>query len=119
VSKARLRRYYRAADVVADQFTVGSYGGSALEAMSCAKPVLIDLDRERFEGRFATFPPVVNVAEPDAIAQALSGLFADPSARRRLGEEARAWVVAQHGPALLDRTLALCEAVVAERAGAR
>jgi glycosyltransferase involved in cell wall biosynthesis len=116
MSKARLRRYYRAADVVADQFTVGSYGGSALEAMSCGKPVLIDLDRARFEGRFATFPPVANVAEPEAIAAALTDLLGDPSARQRLGAEARDWVIANHGPALLQRTLELCETVVAEQA---
>jgi glycosyltransferase involved in cell wall biosynthesis len=118
MSKARLRRYYRAADVVADQFTVGSYGGSALEAMSCGKPLLIDLDRDRFEGRFATFPPVVNVAEPEAIAQALRTLFADAGQRQRLGAAARDWVIANHGPTLLERTLELCRTVVAERAGA-
>jgi glycosyltransferase involved in cell wall biosynthesis len=119
MSKARLRRYYRAADIVADQFTVGSYGGSALEAMSCARPLLIDIDRQRFADRFDTFPPVVNVAEPEQISRALADLFADPAAGRRLGAQARDWVVANHGLGLLRRTLELCESVVAEGAGAR
>jgi len=119
MSKGRLRRFYRAADIVADQFTVGSYGGSALEAMSCARPLLISLDRERFAGRFDTFPPVVNVAEPEEIAAALERLFADDAHRARVGAEARDWVVANHGPPLVQRTLDLCAAVIAERAGRR
>jgi glycosyltransferase involved in cell wall biosynthesis len=115
MSKGRLRRYYRASDIVADQFTVGSYGGSALEAMSCARPLLIGLDRDRFEGRFDTFPPVVNVSEPEEIGRALTELFGDADARRRVGEQARDWVVANHGPPLVERTVALCRAVMEGR----
>jgi glycosyltransferase involved in cell wall biosynthesis len=115
MSKSRLRRYYRAADVVADQFTVGSYGGSSLEAMSCARPLLIHLELERFNGAFS-LPPVVNVAEPEAIAKALDRLLADPEERARVGAAARQWTLANHGPALVDRMLELCGAVIAERA---
>jgi hypothetical protein len=114
LSKGRLRRYYRAADVVADQFTVGSYGGSALEAMGCARPLLISLERQRFEGRFASFPPVMNVSEPDQIATALTRLFDDPDLRARLGEQARDWVVENHGDALAHRVLELCHVAVSE-----
>jgi glycosyltransferase involved in cell wall biosynthesis len=115
MSKGRLRRYYRAADIVADQFTVGSYGGSALEAMSCARPLLINLDRERFEGRFDAFPPVVNVSDSDEIASALAELFTSAEMRARVGERAREWVIANHGPPLVQRTLNLCHAVITGR----
>ena len=114
MSKGRLLRYYRAADVVADQFTVGSYGSSALEAMGCARPLLISLGLDRFAGRFASFPPVMNVSEPEQIAAALRRLFADDHARARLGEQARQWVVENHGPALALRVLELCRAAVGE-----
>jgi glycosyltransferase involved in cell wall biosynthesis len=107
MSKGRLRRYYRASDVVADQFTIGSYGVSALEAMSCARPLLIALE----EGRFDPFPPVVNVSEPDAIARALGELLADHGARSRVGERAREWVIANHGPSLVRRVIDVCETV--------
>ncbi len=117
LSKGRLRRYYRAADVVADQFTVGSYGGSALEAMGCARPLLISLERRRFEGRFASFPPVMNVSEPGQISAALTRLFDDRNLRAQLGEQARDWVVENHGEALAHRVLELCHAAVARRAG--
>jgi glycosyltransferase involved in cell wall biosynthesis len=119
MSKGRLRRYYRASDIVADQFTVGSYGGSALEAMSCARPLLISLDRERFDGRFATFPPVVNVATDEEIAVALSTLIDDPDHRAQVGARAREWTVANHGPALAERVLELCRTAISEADGRR
>jgi glycosyltransferase involved in cell wall biosynthesis len=114
MSKVRLRRYYCAADIVADQFTVGSYGGSALEAMSCARPLLISLERDRFEGGFWSYPPVMNVSEPDQIAAALRRLFDDPELRARLGAQAREWVTANHGPPLAERVIELCQTVVGE-----
>lgn len=114
LSKGRLRRYYRAADVVADQFTVGSYGGSALEAMGCARPLLISLECRRFEGRFASFPPVMNVSEPDQISAALTRLFDDRNLRAQLGGQARDWVLENHGEALAHRVLELCHAAVTE-----
>jgi glycosyltransferase involved in cell wall biosynthesis len=114
MSKGRLRRYYRAADIVADQFIVGSYGGSALEAMSCAKPLLIALDRERFDKRFSAFPPVVNVSTPEEIAAALGPLIDDPAHRAAVGEQAREWTVENHGPALAQRVLDLCREAISE-----
>jgi glycosyltransferase involved in cell wall biosynthesis len=114
LSKARLLRYYRAADIVADQFTVGSYGASALEAMSCGRPLLISLEPQRFEGRFPSFPPVMNVSEPEQIAAAFTRLFADGGLRSQLGAKARNWVVENHGQALARRVLELCGAAVDE-----
>jgi glycosyltransferase involved in cell wall biosynthesis len=119
MSKGRLRRYYRAADIVADQFTIGSYGGSSLEAMSCARPLLISLDPDRFAGRFASFPPVANVSEPMQIASALRRLFDDRDARARLGGQARDWVIENHGPALAARAIELCQAAVGEATARR
>jgi glycosyltransferase involved in cell wall biosynthesis len=117
MSKARLRRHYRAADIVADQFTVGSYGGSSLEAMSCGRPLLIHLAPERFTGPFS-LPPVVNVSDTEAIAAELARLFADPESRARVGSQAREWTVANHGPVLVQRTLDLCRAVIDDGAAA-
>ena len=114
LSKARLLRYYRAADVVADQFTVGSYGSSALEAMSCGRPLVIALDRERFASRFAEFPPVMNASSPAEIAAALSALAESADLRSDVGSRARAWVQANHGCAVAERVYQLCEQVVSE-----
>jgi glycosyltransferase involved in cell wall biosynthesis len=116
MSKRRLRRYYCAADVVADQFTVGSYGASALEAMGCERPVLISLEGERFARQAWSLPPVMNVSSADEIAAALRQLFDDTDLRRRLGGEARRWVVEHHGPPVAERVIDLCTEALAERA---
>jgi glycosyltransferase involved in cell wall biosynthesis len=115
LSKSRLRRYYCAADVVADQFTVGSYGGSALEAMSCERPVLIHLDRGRFETEGWSLPPVMNVSHAEEIAVALERLFDEPDLRSKLGSNAREWAVANHGPPLAERVIELAGEVAAEK----
>jgi glycosyltransferase involved in cell wall biosynthesis len=117
LSKGRLRRYYRASDIVADQFTVGSYGAAALEAMSCGCPLLINLDRSRFAGRFSSFPEVVNVAEPEEIAASLRRLVDDAPYRAAVGARARDWVVKNHGPGLAEQVLDLCRAAISETAG--
>ena len=119
LSKGRLRRYYRACDIAADQFTLGSYGGSALEALSCARPLLISLEEARFEGRFSHFPPVLNAAEPQEIAAQLTRMFDDPGARADIGARSRKWLVEHHGPALARLIVDQCEAAVSEAATRR
>lgn len=110
MSKTRLLRYFRAADVVIDQVAIGSYGTSALEAMSCATPLVINLDRERFARAFATHPPVAQAETADDVAGRLRELgTASPEARAALGARERAWVVEHHGDRLVDALLALCE----------
>ena len=116
LSKQRLLRYYRAADIVMDQFTLGSYGGSSLEAMSCAKPLFIHIDEASFRAHGDGAPPVVNVREPGDIAARLSELFDSPERRAQIGTEARRWVVERHGPRSIERVIELCRAAY-ERAG--
>jgi glycosyltransferase involved in cell wall biosynthesis len=105
LSKRRLLRYFRAADVVADQFTLGWYGGSTFDAMSCAKPVLVHIDVERFREDIEEAPPVANVSTPEEIASALRRLLTDAEERQQLGAAARRYVLARHGDGLLDRLI--------------
>lgn len=110
MSKTRLLRYFRAADVVIDQVAIGSYGTSALEAMSCATPLVINLDRERFARAFATHPPVAQAQTAADVAARLRELAGSSAeARAAFGERGRAWVVEHHGDALVDRLVELCE----------
>ena len=44
LAKVRLLDAYRAADIVLDQFLIGTLGGIAPEAMACAKPVVMAFD---------------------------------------------------------------------------
>ena len=107
LSKRRLLRYFRAADVVADQFTLGWYGGATFDAMSCGKPVLVHIDLERYREDIAEAPPVANVSTPEEIAAALRRLLTDPEERKRLGAAARRYILARHGDPLLDRLIEL------------
>jgi len=107
LSKRRLLRYFRAADVVADQFTLGWYGGSTFDAMSCAKPVLVHIDVERYAEDIEEAPPVANVSTPEEIASALRHLLTDAEEQQRLGAAARRYVLARHGDRLLDRLIEL------------
>jgi glycosyltransferase involved in cell wall biosynthesis len=110
LSKRRLLRYFRAADVVADQFTLGWYGGSTFDAMSCAKPVLVHLDVERYREAIAEVPPVANVSSPEEIAAALRRLLIDVDERERVGDAARNYILARHGERLLDHLVELYRA---------
>jgi glycosyltransferase involved in cell wall biosynthesis len=116
VSKQRLLRYYRAADIVMDQFMLGSYGGSSLEAMSCAKPLFIHIDEASFRAHGDGPPPAVNVREPEDIAARLTELFDSSERRAQIGAEARRWVVERHGPRSIERVIELCRAA-AQRSG--
>lgn len=107
LSKRRLLRLFRAADVVADQFTLGWYGGSTFDAMSCGKPVLVHIDLERYRRDVVEVPPVANVSTPDEIGAALRRLLTDAQERERLGAAARRYVLARHGEPLLDRLIEL------------
>ena len=49
VGKRRLVKYLQAADVVIEQFVLGYYGGSGLEAMACGKPVIMRLERDQYD----------------------------------------------------------------------
>ena len=105
LSKGRLARYLRAADVVVDQVVMGSYGTSALEAMSCARPLVMRLDRKRFEGLFAALPPVCNAESAEDVSRELRALIDEPRLREDLGAKGRSWVVENHGDGVARRLL--------------
>lgn len=77
------RAIYANADIVADQFCIGSFGLFALEGMLLGKPVLAYLDEEHL-GDPAFNLPIVN-ANPDNLARVLAPLVALPELRRRIG----------------------------------
>jgi hypothetical protein len=84
-----LARYARA-DIVADQFRLGSYGVFALEALSLGKPVLCYLDEEHLGN------PVFNLgilnANPHNLPFVLAPLLRIPALRKRVGDSGREMV---------------------------
>jgi len=95
--KRRLLDLYRSADCLIDQFVLGQYGATALEAMACGLPVIMRLETTQYEALCETgAPPVLQADEADAVAAHLSALSADPAARRSRGATGRDWFVANH-----------------------
>jgi glycosyltransferase involved in cell wall biosynthesis len=93
--KARLLRLYREADVIVDQFFMGSAGLSCLEGMAVGKPVLIHWDREMIRRCYVEAPPVLGCATEDEIYSQL-GFALAAECRRELGMQARTWVMRHH-----------------------
>jgi glycosyltransferase involved in cell wall biosynthesis len=106
-SKPLLRRLIWAADVVVDQFALGSFGTAALEAMACGRPVLMNIDEGLFAARPRDYspPPVLQAASEDEIASVLLQLAERTVDLAVAGGRARDWVVEHHGPQHLAKYL--------------
>jgi glycosyltransferase involved in cell wall biosynthesis len=96
---AEARAVYESADIIADQFGIGSFGLFALEGLALGKPVLAYLDQEHL-GDPAFNLPIVN-ANPANLARVLAPLARSHELRRRLGEAGREGVERFHSPAAL------------------
>jgi len=113
LSKVRLIDAYRAADIVCDQFLIGTFGAVAPEAMACGKPVVMAFDSGIHESCFPELPPVVDARTPEQIYAELSRLAGDEQARLALGRAGREWVERHHGwRVAVDRQIAIYEEVV-------
>jgi len=91
---ARMPEYVREADIVADQFVMGSYGTFACEAMAASKPVICyhtDLVAETVGEK----PPLVN-ATPATVREAVESLLDDRRAGAELGRRGREFVERHH-----------------------
>lgn len=113
----RMHYYYNLADVVSDQFLVGSMGMIAVEAMNCGKPVLIRLDEESFKKCFNNMPDgLINVENEADIFNQLSKLAADKDLRQELGSQNKKWIEDNWDyDKLTDRYISTCIKVSADK----
>lgn len=98
VPKNELIEIYNAADVVMDQFVVGSWGTSTPEAMCCGKPVLMFYKKEYILRAFGEEPPILNSSKEDEIYENMVKLAKDKSFRKELGKKSREWIIKTHSP---------------------
>ncbi|MGV9554709.1 glycosyltransferase family 4 protein [Streptomyces sp. NPDC003401] len=82
---AEMRELVQSCDLVLDQFTTGSYGTFAVEAMAAGKPVVAyisDSVKLATDGAL----PIVG-ATPETLREVLEGLVGDPEGTARIGRE--------------------------------
>ena len=121
LTKERLLDAYRAADVVLDQFLIGTFGGIAPEAMAVGKPVVMAFDPHVHEWCYPELPPILPARTTNEIAAQLRRLAEDGQERVRLGQAGRRWIERHHGWRLVvGRQLAIYDEIKELReAGAR
>ena len=113
MDKKGLIEHYRLADVVADQFDMGAFGTTGLEAMSCGKPLMIHIDRDRAERCYSAPPPVLYARSEEEILQRIRET-ADRDLLADMGRRARQWIIDHHqGRMLAQRLIALYEEILA------
>ena len=97
ISKFQMVEYYRAADIVLDQFNIGTFGLTTPEAMACGKPVVLHFNPKVHTWCFTEMPPVLQAQTPEEIYEQVRRLIIDPELRRQIGEKSREWVIQHHG----------------------
>ncbi len=93
--------YVKAADAVADQFWLGTFGGITPKALGCGRPTLLHLDPEVHRWCFPELPPVLNVRDPVQISAALASLYRDPAHAREIGARSEAWYRTYHSESVV------------------
>lgn len=92
VGKRRLVQYLRSADCLLDQFVVGYFGLTALEAMSVGLPVIMHIESEQYDAFFDTgTPPLLNAATVEEIADYLSRLAESANYRDSVSRAISDW----------------------------
>ncbi len=94
VAPADMPGVLASADVVLDQFAIGSYGVLACEAMAAGR-VVVGHVRDDVRQMIGEELPIVE-ATPDDVEEVLRRLFADPDAARRTAAAGRAFVERVH-----------------------
>ena len=103
VPKNQLIQYYNIADIVLDQFVLGSWGTSTPEAMSCGKPVLMFYKKEFILRAFGEEPPILNSFSEGDIFSNLMKLAKDMDFRKEIGRKSRDWIIKTHSPKVVAK----------------
>jgi len=98
--KRRLISYLRSADCLLDQFRLGYFGATALEAMACGLPVIMRLERGQYDALCETgAPPVLDANTPGEVCDQLNRLAGNSEWHAAARQEHRDWFLQNHGSA--------------------
>jgi len=109
----RMMRTIAACDVVADQFTIPTFGGIPPKAFHASRPVVTCFDPKLHEWCFDEMPPLLPASEPDQIASALHRLASDAALAREIGLKGNRWYHAENSN---DRIRAILSRIVRDAA---
>jgi hypothetical protein len=107
VASARMPEELRRADIVLDQFRLGSYGVAACEAMAAGRVVIGHVShtvRQRVKDETSLELPVIE-SSPDEIAEVLLGVLDDPEHARTIAESGMQFVDQVHTGAASAKAL--------------
>lgn len=116
VGAVGFNRLCQASDLVADQFTLGAFGGVLFKAFCSGRPVITYLDEAQLRPVYPELPPVINARTEDDIVARIGDAIADPQGLALRGRQGRAWVERCHnGLETLDRQLRVFAEVLERR----
>lgn len=98
VPSAEMPRLYAGADIVLDQFALGIYSTTSIEAMAAGRLVVAHLSeqvRDHIRAVTGLEPPIVE-ATPDTLEAVVRGVLADPERYRHLASRGPEYVAAVH-----------------------
>jgi glycosyltransferase involved in cell wall biosynthesis len=96
VSRPVLKAFYRASNVVLEEFSNGSYGSSTLEAMACERSVIQYVDFEKYRPYLRRLPPVLQARTENEIYEKMKWAVENPADLKAIAKESRDWVEDQH-----------------------
>jgi len=101
------------ADIGADQFLSGSFGGVGQEILMMGKPLLLFLNTQAGEDGRVNLPPCVNVKSAEDISKALFDYERDSRPYLSVGQLGKQWFSRFRGDGLADAILLLMSGLVA------
>lgn len=118
VGAVGFNRHCQACDLVADQFTLGAFGGVLFKAFCNSRPVITYLDEKQLLPVYPQLPPVLNGRTREDLVRLLSEAIANPANLKALGLQGRQWVERCHnGMETVDRQLRVFSDVLRRREG--
>jgi glycosyltransferase involved in cell wall biosynthesis len=108
-------RWMHAADVVADQFLVGAFGGITPKALACRRPVMLKLDEPTHRWCFPELPPVLNAADERTVFEQLNRIYRHPDVAGEFGSQGQSWYRRHHSNDVVRERLVSTYASVVER----
>lgn len=101
IPQSDLNNFYNKADVVVDQFNVGTTGLIGQEAMASGKPLIQYVDEELYKKFYQEAPPILDARNENQVYTRLCELYNDQNLGKKIGLQSRDWLIKHHNPKLL------------------